>query len=259
MHAEAMANMLYAIQDRKGMVLITGEVGSGKTFLSSMLASRLDSRCQVVAVRHPPSSGKQLLRAVAQALDLKASAEEDRQVLAARLVQHLEKLNRRRTVAAIFDEAQDVPDDVLEEIRLMWNWEADGRRLLQIVLVGQPQLRERLQKDRWEAMQQRVAMSYHLGGLTPKETVRYILHRRRVAAGGSSSPLKFSLNALQGIHKATRGVPRLINVMCDNCLLTAYSKNVYIVTSGVVADVLKNMTFWYRDQLPSSDDSSELE
>lgn len=257
-HGEAMASMLYAIQDRKGMVLITGEVGSGKTFLSSMLASRLDGNCQIIAVRHPPNSGKQLLKAVAQALDLQSSPEDDRQSLTARLVDHLEKLGRRRTVAVIFDEAQDVPDGVLEEIRLMWNWDFEGRRLIQIVLVGQPQLRDRLQKDRWESMQQRVAVSYHLGRLGLKDTGSYILHRRNVAAGGSESPLKFSMDALQAIHKASGGVPRLINIMCDNCLLTAYSKSVYAVTSGIVADVLKNMTFWYRDQLPSTNDVSEL-
>jgi general secretion pathway protein A len=255
-HAEALANMLYTIQHRKGMVLVTGEIGSGKTFLSSMLASRLDGTSLVAHVRHPSDSGKQLLRAVAQALDIKASADEDRQTLVSRIEDQLKRLNRRRVVAAILDESQDMADSAMEEIRLMWNWEADGRRLLQIVLVGQPQLRDRLMEEKWEALQQRVAMSYHLGRLSPKDTARYILHRRHIAAP-SGSPLQFTIHALEGIYKASRGVPRLINMICDNALLLAYSKSTCKVSSGIIAEVLKDMTFWHRGELPSAQDSSE--
>ncbi len=243
-HSEALANMVYTVQQRKGMVLITGEVGAGKTFLSSMLAERLGDKAVVVRLGHPPDSSKQLLRAVAEGVGQRVAPSDDKLTLVQRVEGKLDKLYRRHRLAAvILDESQDMPDDAMEEIRLMWNWERDGHRLIQIVLVGQPELRERLSEPKWESLQQRIVLSYHLGRLTPVDTAHYVLHRRKVAAQDGSR-LRFTVSALEAIYESTRGIPRLINTLCDNALLTAYSQNTDKITSGIVNKVVREMTCW---------------
>ena len=249
-HAEALANMLYTIQQRKGMVMITGEIGSGKTFLGSMLSSRLGKAAQSVMVKHPPDSAKQLLRAVAEGLDVKVSRGDDKLTLVNRVEKALERLYRRRRLAAlILDEVQSLPDQALEEVRFMWNWERDGQRLLQIVLIGQPELRERLRHGIWESFLQRIALSYHLDPLSREDAARYVLHRRDKAAR-NDSPLRFTSRSLEYIYAAARGVPRLINTICDNALLKAYAENSTTITGRIVAGAAREMTCWGVDGEP---------
>jgi general secretion pathway protein A len=254
-HAEALANMLYTIQQRKGMVLVTGEVGSGKTFLGSMLANRLGKSAVVGNVRTPPDSAKQMLRAVAESIGIRVTKTDDKLSLASELEQKLERhLRRGRLVSLILDEVQDLPDEAMEQIRLMWNWEADGQRMLQIVLIGQPELRDRLREPKWESLQQRIVLSYHLGNLTPADTARYVLHRRRIAARDGSE-LRFTITALEDIHEITKGIPRLINVLCDNALLTAYAQGSQKITSSIVSKVVNSMTTW--SLRPGQDESGD--
>ena len=261
-HAEALANMLYTIQHRKGMVLVTGEVGTGKTFIGSMLSSHLGGAAQVVMVKHPPDSPKQLLRAVAEGMGARVSEADDKIKLVNQLERYLDRMHRRRKlVALILDEAQSLSDQTLEEIRFIWNWERDGQRLLQIVLIGQPELRERLRQPKWESFLQRIVLSYHLGGLSRQDTARYILHRRKAAAL-NSSPLRFTLRALEYIHAASGGVPRLVNILCDNALLRAYARNTTKITSGIVERAAREMTAWTRENpppalSPGADEESE--
>jgi len=144
-------------------------------------------------------------------------------------------------VALIFDEAQNLGDEALEEIRLLWNLEADGQRLVQIVLFGQPEFRDRLKAGRWEPFMQRVVFSHHLGPLTTGETCAYILHRRRVAKA-EGCLLQFTTNSMTAIHLASRGIPRLINnTICANALLLGYTKQKHMVNSSRVAEVVKDM------------------
>ena len=243
-HREALANMQYTIDQRKGMVLVTGEIGAGKTFLGNMLARRLGVGAATVLVAHPPRSGKQLLRAVATRCGMTVNGTSDVSSLADALEEHLERIHRRgRTVALIVDEAQDLTPGALEELRLMWNWEREGQRLLQIILIAQPELRDILLEPRWEALRQRIVLSYHLGPLTTDDTAAYIAHRLNVASDGRCLA-DFTTEAVRTIHDASDGIPRLINTMCDNSLLAAYAKGVYRIYADLVTEILRDMTCW---------------
>ena len=243
-HAEALANMRYTIQQRKGMVLVSGEVGAGKTFLGTMLGNRLGVGTLTVFMNHPPQSSKQLLRALSGKAGLDVPASADHQSLVDQLEDFLVRLYRRgRTAALIVDEAQDLPPAALEELRLVWNWERDGQRLVQIVLIGQPELRTRILEPRWEPLRQRIVLSYHLSHLSPDDTAGYVAHRLKIASDGRCLA-DFTDEAVRRIHEAADGIPRIINVICDNCLLTGYAKGVYRIYTDIVSEVLRDMTCW---------------
>ena len=244
-HAEALANMTYTAQQRKGMVLVTGEVGAGKTFVGAMLAARLGPGCLTVMVRNPPTSAKQLIRAVAAGAGMNVRSGSDKLELTDALEEHLISLHRRgRLVVLVLDECQDLPAASLEELRLLWNWEQDGHRLLQIVLIGQPELRQRLMEPKWEPLRQRIVLSYHLRPLPRADTEAYVRHRLAVAANGVPSSAEFTIEAFEDIHRATDGIPRLINVLCDNALLVGYARGARTIDRPIVREVIRNMTCW---------------
>jgi len=244
-HTEALANMMYAVQQRKGMVLVTGEVGAGKTFMGNVLAGRLGTGCLTVAIQNPPQSGKQLLRSLAVGAGMNVRSSADKTQLLEELEQHLRRMQARgRLVALIIDEAQDLTPAALEEVRLLWNWEQNGQRLVQIVLIGLPDLRQRLMEPRLEPLRQRVVLSYHLGHLAAKDTTAYVLHRLKVASEDGAGDGLFSPEALVAVHEATDGIPRLINILCDNALLIGYSRGSQRVERDIVLGVLRDMTCW---------------
>ncbi len=243
-HAEALANMMYTIQQRKGMVLITGEVGAGKTFLGGVLCSRLGLGCTSLVMANPPGSGKQLVRSLAARIGMNVRSSADKLGLTEDLQEHLIHMhNRGRLVALILDEAQDLSNASLEELRLVWNWEHKGERLVQIVLSGLPELRTRLLEPKWEPLRQRVVLSYHLGPLTREDTAGYVRHRLKVAADDGCLA-EFSDEALADVYAATNGIPRLINVLCDNALLVGYSKEVHRIDRATINAVVRDMTCW---------------
>jgi len=237
--------MMYIVQQRKGMVLVTGEVGAGKTFVGNMLCSRLGHGCLSVAMKNPPQSGKQLLRAFASRIGMDTDARTDKLTLVEDLEMHMTRLTERgRLVALILDEVQDLPASALEELRLLWNWEAAGQRLVQIVLIGQPDFRNRLLEPKWEPLRQRIVLSYHLGPLSPADATAYIRHRLRVAAAEDGPAVTFSPEAVACIYEATDGIPRLMNVLCDNALLVGYAKDLHDIDEPVIKSVVRDMTCW---------------
>jgi general secretion pathway protein A len=219
-HREALEHILFGITQRKGFVQLTGEIGAGKSTLCRAVLEQLDSGLSSALILNPVMTPIQLLRLILRELDLDDSGN-DRIRLVARLNQFL--LDRAATgtdVVLFIDEAQDMSDELLEEVRLLSNLETDDRKLLQIVLIGQPELRDKLDRPGLRQLRQRITVRYHLGPIDRHETEAYIRYRLQVAgAGGRPS---FSPAAIRAVHRYARGVPRLINAICDQTLLAGY-------------------------------------
>ena len=227
-HREALAHLLYGVQGGGGFVLLTGEIGAGKTTVCRCFLEQIPARCNVAYIFNPKLSALELLITVCHEFGIKFPALTDAGT-APTLKDHVDGLNEYllRTHAVgqnnvlIIDEAQNLSPDVLEQLRLLTNLETSERKLLQIVLIGQPELRGMLARPELEQLAQRVIARYHLDALSEKETAQYISHRLAVA--GLKGALPFDGGALHRIHQLTRGVPRRINLLCDRALLGAYA------------------------------------
>jgi len=229
-HASAFDLLQYAMRRREGFVVVTGDIGVGKTTLCRALLSRLEPRTLPVVVLNPFISEEDLLRLILQNLGLVSREEVRRGRLAGVTKQELINalndflLSLQRIDASallIVDEAQNLPLQVLEQIRLLSNLETDKEKLLRIVLFGQPALRRVLRLPDLRQLDQRVSLRLELRPLTRDETAAYVSHRLAIAGG--LCRVSFSLRALHRIHALTGGVPRLINLVCDRALLAAFS------------------------------------
>lgn len=224
-HREAFQHILFGIQERKGFIQITGEVGAGKTTLCRAVLDELGPTFRTALILNPCMSSDQLLRAILAELGLEAPVDAagraDRVECLAVLNRFLlEQLAHGNDVVLLIDEAQDLDLDLLEQIRLLSNLETDQRKLLQIVLIGQPELRDRLNDRRLRQLRQRITVRYHLTPLSREETASYIHHRLHVA--GANGRPDFSRWAVRRIHRYSGGVPRLINAVCDKTLLCGF-------------------------------------
>jgi general secretion pathway protein A len=227
-HREALAHLLYGVGEGGGFVQLTGEVGTGKTTVCRCLLAELPPHVDVALVLNPRLTAFELLATVCDELRISyARSTTSLKALVDALYQHLLTGHAagRRTVL-IIDEAQDLAPDVLEQIRLLTNLETDREKLLQIILIGQPELLELLERPDLRQLAQRVTARYHLLPFTERETREYIRHRLGVARGGdpaAGAGIAFTQGAVRRIHRAAGGIPRLINVICDRALLGAYA------------------------------------
>jgi general secretion pathway protein A len=225
-HREALALLLYGVQGGGGFVLLTGEIGAGKTTVCRCFLEQIPENCRVAYIFNPKLTVGDLLKTVCNEFQLEVRHEG---IGPATIKDYLDPLNEYllRSHAAgkrnvlIIDEAQNLTPHVLEQLRLLTNLETNERKLLQIVLIGQPELRTVLARPELEQLAQRVIARFHLGALSAAETRQYVRHRMEVA--GLKGPLPFSAEALARVHAITRGVPRRINLLCDRALLGAYA------------------------------------
>lgn len=218
-HREAYNHILFGLRERKGFIQITGEVGAGKTTVCRALLEELGPNYRTALILNPFLTGDQLLRTILIELGLEAS--DDRVTALQRLNQYLlDQLAEGNDVVLLIDEAQDLSPDLLEQIRLLSNLETDQRKLLQIVLLGQPELREKLDDPSLRQLRQRITVRYHLAPLDRREMERYIQHRLQVV--GANGRPGFSRWALGSIYRYSGGVPRLVNAVCDKALLCGY-------------------------------------
>ncbi len=240
-HANAFELLQYAIRRREGFVVVTGDIGTGKTTLCRAVLEQLDRKTFTALILNPFLAEEDLLRLILQDFGVVSRDEIKRGRLAGVSKQELiETLNDfllsllplRATAVLIIDEAQNLPRAVLEHIRILSNLETDKEKLLQIVLVGQLNLRDVLRSPDLRQLDQRVSIRYNLKPLTQEETAAYVAHRLTIAGGGSA--VSFAPKALQAVHRCTDGIPRLINLVCDRALLGAYSERAQRVTADMV-------------------------
>ncbi len=219
-HQEALAHLTYGIEARKGFILITGEVGAGKTTLCRALLSRVDSNIEVAFVLNSYLNAFEILQAINEDLGIKTKARSKKELVDELNEFLLEQKQKKRNVVVLIDECQNLPFETLEQLRMLSNLETEKEKLIQIIMVGQPELQDILNTPELRQLNQRITVRYHLYPLDYNEMVNYIYHRLKIA--GSDGSIVFTEKSLKAIYKYSTGVPRIINVVCDNALLAAY-------------------------------------
>ncbi|MGD9874894.1 MAG: ExeA family protein [Kiritimatiellia bacterium] len=238
-HREAFDHLLYGIEHRKGFIQLTGEVGSGKTTLCRAVLSQLPTTIRTALVLNPCLSETQLLRAIINDFGLDPSGN-DRLAYIEQLNEFLlGQLNEGYNVALIIDEAQDLEPEVMEQIRLLNNLETDQHKLMQIVLVGQPELEEKLSRNELRQLRQRITVKAHLSALSEEETGEYIAHRLQVA--GAQGRLSFDRAAVRQIHKVAQGTPRVVNTIADRAMMAGYIMNTFSIGAKEVKRAIRDL------------------
>lgn len=238
-HEEVLAHLNYAVGYGEGFVEITGEVGTGKTTLCRMFLENLDENTEVAYIFNPKLDALQLLKAINDEFGIPSDTESIKNLIDRLNAFLLAKKAQGKQVLLLVDEAQNLSADVLEQLRLLSNLETTTSKLLQIILVGQPELGELLETDALRQLNQRITLSCHLVPLRFSETCEYIRHRLHIA---SRKPgVVFSTTAYRSIFKFTGGVPRLINIACDRALLTSFTLGKHRITNDIVKQALREL------------------
>ncbi len=231
-HAEAFAHLEFGRRERGGFILITGEVGTGKTTLARYFLSKLGPDTRSAFVLYPALTADELLRTILDDLHVKPEGDSKKSLVDALHRFLLESRAGGRNVVLLIDEAQDLSAEVLEQIRLISNLETDTEKLIQIVLIGQSELRDMLARHELRQLAQRVTARYHLAPLSLAETGEYVRHRVTVAGG--EGKVGFTSDALAAVHRSSGGVPRLVNLVCDRALLAGYVQGSRTITAAMV-------------------------
>src|SRR5688572_17479103 len=234
-HAEALAHLLYGITEAGGFIQLTGEVGTGKTTIVRSLLERMPGHADVAVILNPQLTPVEFVLTICEELGIFMRDED-----AGSIKDLVDLLNRRlleahakgRRIVVIVDEAQNLTPATLEQVRLLTNLETGSQKLLQIILIGQPELREVLDRVELRQLAQRITGRYHLAPLSRTETASYVNHRLKVA--GAASGEIFSAAALREVHRLSNGIPRIINVICDRALLGAFTQEQHRIGPSLV-------------------------
>jgi len=220
-HYEALQHLLYGVRERKGFIVLIGEVGCGKTTLCRRLLEELDmDHYDTALILNPRLNETEMLRAILTELGETHQAETHYDLVVQINQLLLARIEAGRDIVLIIDEAQNLTFEVLEQIRLLSNLETDKQKLLQIVLIGQPELKAILARDELRQLRQRILVHYELHPLARDDVENYIRHR--LALAGSGGRPQFTPRAIRKIHRASRGIPRLVNNICDKAILSAF-------------------------------------
>jgi len=242
-HREGLAQLSYGIRAKKGFVVLTGEVGTGKTTLIHALLNDLNGSAQTALIFSTIVSPLDLLRSVCEEFGLiepKRPPQQIHDYLVSLNEFLLESYRKGENCALIIDESQNLSAEVLESIRLLSNFETSKDKLLQILLVGQPELAVRLNSSELRQLKQRVMLRHHLRALSLQECCEYISNRLKVAGGGDRTI--FTRNALENIYSYSSGIPRIVNVLCDNALLTGYALGRKEIDTGIIREVAEDLS-----------------
>jgi general secretion pathway protein A len=238
-HREAFNHLLYGIRERKGFVQLTGEVGAGKTTLCRAMLEELSGQYATALILNPVMSAEELVKAIAIEYGLPVNGLDRVDTLAVINQFLLQQVDRGQDTVLIIDEAQDLTDELLEQVRLLSNIETDNRKLLQIVLMGQPELRDRLNNPRLRQLRQRITVRYHLPPLSRYEVNQYIQHRLEVA-GAKGAPY-FTQPALWRVYSYSQGIPRLLNAICDKALLAGFVSQQERISFGMIGRAVREL------------------
>jgi general secretion pathway protein A len=243
-HRNAFEHLLYGINERKGFIEITGEVGTGKTMLCRALLKRLEEEGQgqkvsTALIFNSYLNKDDLLRAISDDFGLEPSEHTSKGVIDTLNTYLLEEFAAGRNAVVVIDEAQNLDPEVLEQVRMLSNLETERGKLLQIILVGQPELREKLATPHMRQLEQRIAVRFHIQALTRTETEQYITHRMSVA--GAAHTVVWSRRALWLIHYHTEGIPRRINLLCDRLLMAAFARGTHRVSGSMVRQSVRDI------------------
>jgi general secretion pathway protein A len=234
-HTEALSSLIYAVSEKRGFVVITGEIGSGKTTVCRTLLQKLDPAAKVALITNTTLTAKQLLEAICHQFGLPTEKRNKVNLLSGLNRFLAEGNDTGDTIVLIVDEAQNLSVKALEEIRLISNMETDTQKLIQIMLLGQPELRDKLNRPDLEQLRQRVSLRYHLRSLDRDETRKYIEHRLSVA--GDEGGVRFTKGALDALYEFSTGIPRLINVACDQALLMGYLRETKKIDEAIIREI----------------------
>jgi general secretion pathway protein A len=239
-HREALAHLIYGLRQKKGFMVITGEVGTGKTTLIRCLLNHLNSTngTKAAFLFNPKLGTADFIRSILRDLGLPAEGGTKGDSLHMLYEYLLDEYEKGERVILIVDEAQGLSQSLLEEIRLLSNLETSKSKLLQILLVGQPELNQTLSRHEFRQLRQRINMHYHLTALSEKGTQEYIEKRLQIA--GAKGPL-FPKKAIKEIYRISRGIPRLINILCDNSLLNGYASEQMVIHKKLVKEAAKDL------------------
>ena len=239
-HEEALASLVYAVRERKGFVLLTGEVGAGKTLISRMALRQFGGKIAFANINHAVQDAIDLMESICAELEIDVPDDASNAQLV-RILQDflLSQFALDRPVVLVVDEAQDLAIDVFEQLRMIGNLEADDAKLLQVIIVGQPELQRRFATHELRQLRQRVFRTFHLPALSREAMEAYINHRMTVA--GVEKQDVFDTVAIEKIWACSRGLPRLINTICDNAMLSAYSADVRTVDGAMIDSVVDQM------------------
>lgn len=235
-HAEAFSHLEYGISNRKGIILLTGEIGTGKTTLCRTFLNRLNEKTKTALILNPNFTNVQLLQLILKDFGIESSAKNKYGLIEELNRFLLDETSKGHNVVVIIDEAQNLSVSQLEQIRLLSNLETEKEKLLQLVLIGQPELLKKLSLPSLRQLKQRIAVRYHVLPLKPDEMKHYIEHRLKVAKNGSAdkSKLRFLPEAYDAIFDVSKGTPRLVNVLCDRALLAGFSQKTHDIGREIV-------------------------
>jgi len=236
-HAEALNSLIYAIEERKGFVVITGEIGAGKTTITRAFLNQIDMNTKVALITNTHLNPKELICAILEELDVEYKPGGKQKLLSQLNDYLIKQLAADVNVVLIIDEAQNLSLRVLEEVRMLSNLETETEKLIQIILMGQPQLKKKLNDPKLEQFKQRIALYYHLKSLDRNETQNYIIHRLKMVSSNGTE--YFSPEAIDLLYKHSKGVPRLINLVCDSALLSGYTYDTKQITEKIINEVIR--------------------